>query len=68
MGYTKGTCIPQSLFFKVSRNTDGIICNSVPEIDGDSLKRISGVVGVQTFGIGSAILRAGWVARLMMGG
>ena len=47
-------CKSQYMVWQSSRDIDALICESVPEIDGDSIEMIGKILGVPTMGIGSA--------------
>ena len=49
---TTGTITVDHLTFKTSRNTDGILCNGLAEIDGKSLKHAQEVLRVPVYGVG----------------
>lgn len=46
------TCKTQEVFYKAMVETDGMICISVPELDGTSIETMSRYQGVPYFGIG----------------
>lgn len=45
-------CMVQDLIWKASRDTDGSICLSTPEMDRESLERVSQIQSVPPFGVG----------------
>ncbi|KAK4684606.1 hypothetical protein P7C73_g5563, partial [Tremellales sp. Uapishka_1] len=55
---TPGSVVVQKLVFTVSRHTDGIICNGVPEIDGASLRRIEQMLTVPCYGVNDEVWSA----------
>ncbi|ORY26782.1 hypothetical protein BCR39DRAFT_540197 [Naematelia encephala] len=55
-----GGVVVQKLVFTVSRNTDGIICNGLPEMDGASLARVADLIQVPCFGVGPQFNERTW--------
>ena len=45
-------CKSQDMVWIASRDTDGVVCISVPEIDRASLQSMGQIQGVPTFGVG----------------
>ena len=49
-----GICRVQNIVWEASRDTDGAIYASIPEIDGASLDAAEALQGVPVFGVGFA--------------